>query len=470
MANPRIMIAAPKSGSGKTLITCALLGAMVKRGLRVRAFKCGPDYIDPMFHKKVIGIPSRNLDLFFTGEEEARALFLQDDPEAVSVIEGVMGLYDGLAGIRQEASSYHLAAALHAPVILVINARGMGRSLLAEIHGFLSMDEQGLIKGVILNQVSEGLFQKLAPLVREECGIDCLGYFKTTERLKLESRYLGLKLPDEVKELKEKVSQAADLLETTVDVDKLLQIAENADTCGSLKGKETACRKLHEEEAGHGAGRENVRIGIARDEAFCFYYEDNLRMLREAGAELIEFSPLHDVTLPENLQGLLLGGGYPELMAKELSENVGMREQIRKAISEGMPSLAECGGFMYLHDGIQVTGANPLFYPMAGLIHGVCQDAGRLVRFGYATFQLPEEFCLSEGLHVREIRGHEFHRYDSTACGEDLLAVKPVTNESWKCGYCGRGHLWSYGHFYYPSNPEFPVWFVEKCRNWKGAM
>ena len=208
MAYPRIMLAAPKSGSGKTLITCALLRALSLRGLKVRAFKCGPDYIDPMFHQRVLGVPSRNLDLFFTGEDETRALFLQDSDFDISVIEGVMGLYDGLAGTREEASSYHLASVLKTPIILIINARGMGRSMLAEIAGFLSMDREKLIKGVILNQVSRSIYESMAPIIEQELGIKAYGYYPTQKDLELESRYLGLKLPGEISALLDKVTES----------------------------------------------------------------------------------------------------------------------------------------------------------------------------------------------------------------------------------------------------------------------
>ncbi|MBP5282206.1 MAG: cobyrinate a,c-diamide synthase [Lachnospiraceae bacterium] len=455
MANPRIMLAAPKSGSGKTIITCALLRALSRRGKKIWAFKCGPDYIDPMFHKKVLGIPSRNLDLFFTGEEETRALFFEQNDSDISVIEGVMGLYDGLAGTSQEASSYHLASVLDTPILLLVNARCMGRSVLAEIKGFQSMDTEGLIRGVILNQVSATFYQSIAPLIESECGIAAVGYFPTKKELELQSRYLGLKLPEEVRELQKQVDEAADLLEQTVEVDRILQIAAEALDKESMTLKEFSWLKEHAPQGG-----ERIRIGIAMDEAFCFYYEDNFRLLRNAGAELVFFSPLHDQKLPEGLQGLILGGGYPELKAKELSVNIAMRNAIGEAIASGMPSLAECGGFMYLHEAI--INADGVSFPMAGVIHGSCKDTGKLVRFGYASFHLQRD-----QEEVFTIRGHEFHYYDSDACGEDCLAVKPVTGRNWKCGYFTEDHFWSYGHMYYPSAPEFADWFVEKCRSWR---
>lgn len=463
MANPRIMLAAPKSGSGKTLITCALLEALRQRGLRVQAFKCGPDYIDPMFHKRMLGVPSRNLDLFFTGEDVTRALFLKDNDSDVSVIEGVMGLYDGLSGTSEEASAYHLAKTLNAPILLIVNCRGMGRSVLAEIAGFLALDREKLIKGVILNQVSEAFYQSIAPIIREELNIETVGFFPIRKEFEIPSRHLGLMLPDELCELKAKIEGAARQLEESGCVDRVLKLANDAVPKNPLTAGEYAWLNVPDGKA------KKARIGVAMDEAFCFYYEDNFRLLENAGAELCFFSPMRDEKLPEGIQGLILGGGYPELRARELSENATMRAEIKQRLTDGMPALAECGGFMYLHDFLQAQEGED--YPMAGVISGSCRNTGKLVRFGYATFQMPRPFAaFSDGADENasnEIRGHEFHYYDSDACGEDCTAVKPVTGRNWKCGYFGNGRYLSFGHLYYPSNPGFVKWFVEQCGNWR---
>ncbi len=461
MSHPRILLAAPKSGSGKTMITCALIRALTLRGKSVQAFKCGPDYIDPMFHAKVLGIPSRNLDLFFTNEDQTRGLFLEDNHGEISVIEGVMGLYDGLGGILKEASSYHLATALKAPIVLVINARGMGRSLLAEIAGFLSMDGEKLIRGVILNQVSEGFFKSIAPVIEEELKVRVLGFFPVAKDLELESRYLGLKLPAEVEALSEKVTKAAEILEKGVNLDALLELAEEAGRNEEICALDRAFLQKGDDFSS-GEILSGVRIGVAMDEAFCFYYEDNFRMLRNAGAELVFFSPLRDKALPEGIRGLLLGGGYPELLAKELEGNVSMRKAVREALENGMPSMTECGGFMYLHEAIVTQDGER--HAMAGVIKADCRYAGKLVRFGYCTYHVP----FPDGGTELMIRGHEFHYYDSDAPGEDFYAVKPVTGKSWRCGYLGESHLWSFGHLYYPSRPEVAKWFVDQCAEWKG--
>lgn len=445
MSIPRVMIAATKSGSGKTLITCALLQALLNRKLKVSAFKCGPDYIDPMFHTKVLSVPSGNLDLYFTEEKQTIDLFLENNDSDISVIEGVMGLYDGLGGISDRASAYHLAKTLKTPVILLVDAHGMGRSLLALIAGFLSMDKEHLIKGIILNRISESFYQSIAPVIEAELQIEVLGYFPVKKDLQLDSRYLGLKLPSEVADLKHKAQLGAETLEAGVKIDRILEIAKQAD-------------RLEKQETFEMVGGESVRIGVAYDEAFCFYYRENFDLLKKLGAELVFFSPLHDIKLPDNIQGIILGGGYPELVAKELSANTQMLTDIKEAIEKGMPSLAECGGFMYLHD--IITDKDGKTYPMAGVIPGICEDKGKLVRFGYAEFT-----CNKQELSVR---GHEFHYYDSTNCGTDSLAVKPLTGRNWECMHAGENHLWGFGHLYYPSEPAFVKWFLDACRAYKG--
>lgn len=450
MSIPRIIIAAPKSGSGKTLITCSLLQALKNRKLNVAAFKCGPDYIDPMFHTKVLGVPSGNLDLYFTNEAKTAEIFQTDNHSDISVIEGVMGLYDGLGGVSEEASTYHLARALQAPVLLVVDAHGMGRSLVALIQGFLAMDTEHLIKGVILNRISEAFYHSIAPVIEAELPVEVLGYFPSNKNLQLDSRYLGLKLPGEIQDLRQKVDEGANALEAGVNLDRVLEIAQASGDL-PIATEKVPLQKMYDEP---------VRIGVAYDEAFCFYYRENFKMLNRMGAELVFFSPIEDEKLPENISGIIMGGGYPELLADKLSANGKMRAAVKNAIAKGMPSLAECGGFMYLHDAIKDKNNNS--YPMVGVIAGECADTGKLVRFGYAEFDCPK-------LDL-QIRGHEFHHYDSTNCGEDCTASKPITGKNWKCMHAGDNHLWGYGHLYYPSEPAFVKWFVDKCREWEGDL
>lgn len=452
MKLPRLMIAAPKSGSGKTMITCALLQALKERDEQVYACKCGPDYIDPMFHQKVIGVPSRNLDTFFTDNHMTRALLLKDRKEKdIVVMEGVMGLFDGLGGIREEGSAYHLATVTETPIILVVDVKGMGRSVIPLISGFLQYDTLHLIKGVILNRMSKPYYEILKPVIEEELGITVLGYFLEEKGLHIESRHLGLRLPHEIEGLKEQVKTVAEKLESTVDMELLLTIAKEAK---ELK-METGLQLVP-------VTREKPLIAVARDEAFCFYYAENLSMLEQLGAELVFFSPLHDRELPKDCHGILLGGGYPELVTEELSRNQSMLASIRHAIENGMPSVAECGGFMYLHESI--TNKVGTQIPMTGVISKTCTNKGRLVRFGYIEIEDEQGLFMKRG---NKIRAHEFHYYDSADNGEGCMATKPVTGKQYPCIMAGTNFWWGFPHLYYPSNPAFAIQFVEQVVKYK---
>ena len=449
----RIMIAAPQSGSGKTLITCALLQALKEKNYYLESFKCGPDYIDPMFHKTVLGISSRNLDPFFTEDSITRMLLAKgQDSRDLAVIEGVMGLYDGLGGIREEASSYALAKATNTPIILTVNARGMGRSLLALLSGFLQYDTAHLIKGVILNQTPSSFASVLSKEIEETFHIPVVASFPVRDDVRIESRHLGLVMPYELEDIQSRLKIASQVLCENANIEQILEIAKSAPQL-KYDVKRDIKQKLTEK---------TIRIGVARDEAFCFYYEDNLDLLKSLGAKLIFFSPLHDDTLPKDLDGILFGGGYPELYLKELEENESMRNSVKSAIENKMPSLAECGGFMYLHDTIFDSEKKP--YKMAGVIHACCMKKERLVRFGYLTLNSKTDSFLKKG---ETIRGHEFHYYDSEDNGECAIAKKPVGTRSWECVHAGSDHWWGFAHLSYYSNPKFAEKFAEACRSYK---
>lgn len=449
----RIMIAAPQSGSGKTLITCALLQALKEKNYHLESFKCGPDYIDPMFHKTVLGISSRNLDPFFTEDSITRMLLAKgQDSRDLAVIEGVMGLYDGLGGIREEASSYALAKATNTPILLTVNARGMGRSLLALLSGFLQYDTAHLIKGVILNQTPSSFASVLAKEIEETFHIPVVASFPVRDDVRIESRHLGLVMPYELEDIQSRLKIASQVLCENANIEQILEIAKSAPQL-EYDVKRDIKQKLTEK---------TIRIGVARDEAFCFYYEDNLDLLKSLGAKLIFFSPLHDDTLPKDLDGILFGGGYPELYLKELEENESMRNSVKSAIENKMPSLAECGGFMYLHDTIFDSEKKP--YKMAGVIHACCMKKERLVRFGYLTLNSKTDSFLQKG---ETIRGHEFHYYDSEDNGECAIAKKPVGTRSWECVHAGSDHWWGFVHLSYYSNPKFAEKFAEACRSYK---
>ena len=447
------MIAAPQSGSGKTLITCALLQALKEKNYYLESFKCGPDYIDPMFHKTVLGISSRNLDPFFTEDSITRMLLAKgQDSRDLAVIEGVMGLYDGLGGIREEASSYALAKATNTPILLTVNARGMGRSLLALLSGFLQYDTAHLIKGVILNQTPSSFASVLSKEIEETFHIPVVASFPVRDDVRIESRHLGLVMPYELEDIQSRLKIASQVLCENANIEQILEIAKSAPQL-EYDVKRDIKQKLTEK---------TIRIGVARDEAFCFYYEDNLDLLKSLGAKLIFFSPLHDDTLPKDLDGILFGGGYPELYLKELEENESMRNSVKSAIENKMPSLAECGGFMYLHDTIFDSEKKP--YKMAGVIHACCMKKERLVRFGYLTLNSKTDSFLQKG---ETIRGHEFHYYDSEDNGECAIAKKPVGTRSWECVHAGSDHWWGFAHLSYYSNPKFAEKFAEACRSYK---
>lgn len=446
---PRIVISAPKSGSGKTFISITLMKAFSLRGKKVAAFKCGPDYIDPMFHRKILNLPAKNLDLFFTDENTTRNLFLDDNKSDISIIEGVMGLYDGLGGISEEASTYALAKALSAPIILVIDAHGMSYSILAEIAGFLSMDSEHLIRGVILNRTTSHLFSILKTKIEKAFNIKALGYFQEVKEINIESRYLGLKLPDEISGIEENIKKAALKLEKSVDIAAVFEIAKTSPELEFNKKERTAYSK-------------KIRIGVALDKAFCFYYEDNLRLLESYGAELVYFSPLKDECLPPDINGLILGGGYPELFAKELEQNEQMRFSVKTKLSKGLPCLAECGGFIYLHKTLRSR--NGETFKMAGVIDGEAYWAGKLVRFGYVSIHEKNPEFIQNG---KEIKGHEFHYFDSTNNGTDLIEEKSLKTKTFEAGFADEKHFLGFAHLYYPSNPAFAGHFIDECRKWQ---
>ncbi|MCR5356227.1 MAG: cobyrinate a,c-diamide synthase [Lachnospiraceae bacterium] len=471
---PRVMIAAVSSSSGKTVITTAILAALKERDMNLSSFKCGPDYIDPMFHQNVLGIDSLNIDPYFEEPEGIRRLVAKSKGE-LSVIEGVMGIYDGIDVKSKKGSCYEIAMMTKTPIILIVNAQGIGATVKSVIKGVLLDDEENLIKGIILNRMSKGFYEKLRPQLESEIkgyrpDVCVLGCVPKDDAFNIGSRHLGLMMPGDIDDLAKATKSSAAVVEENCDFKKLIKIAEEAGDIGM--GEEAgdieiaeAARDLRDEigdipgdPCDKTNGKSPVRIAIARDEAFCFYYRENIRVLEELGAEPVYFSPLHDKALPENISGILLGGGYPELNLKALSANRAMMDSIKNAVNVGMPSLAECGGFMYLHD--IIVSPNGSEYKMCGIINGKCTFSGHLVNFGYAKIT---------GGKAGEFTGmkcHEFHYYESTEPGEDVILTKPSSGKEYKSMIAGEGSLWGFPHLYYRSNIAAIESFVQKMREY----
>ena len=459
---PRIMLAAPKSGSGKTLLTCGLLEVLRRRGLNPIACKCGPDYIDPMFHRYVLGIPGRNLDSFFLPAEGVRKVLVdavREEQAGIAVLEGVMGYYDGLGGTETSASSWEIAEITDTPAILVLDCKGASLSAAAMASGFLHFREKSHIAGVILNRVSSMYYERLAAAVEEASRLPVLGYLPESEEYRMESRHLGLFLPGEIDRLRERIGRLADQMEKSIAVERVLEVAGMLPLRIENKEKEKAENESMEAEsiAKFPACQEQkvtsrVRIGVARDEAFCFYYQENFRLLEQMGAELVYFSPLRDKKIPDRVDGLLFGGGYPENYARELAKNAAMRESIRRSIAAGMPFLAECGGFLYLHRTLE--GSDGKHWEMAGVYPFDAYRTNRLRRFGYVRL------LTSSG---QEIHGHEFHYWESEDPGTDWEAVKPTGNRSWRCIHEKGGQIGGFPHLYYASCPDFLRKWLDVC-------
>lgn len=463
MRIPRILLCAGASGSGKTLITCGILQAMINMGLKPASFKCGPDYIDPMFHTRVLGTKSRNLDTFFAGKTGVKHILAENCKDAdIAVIEGVMGYYDGIAGTTTAASTYEVASETDTPAVLVVNAKGMSLSAAAYVNGFKNFRSDSNIKGVILNRISPMIYPRLKTVIEAECGVSVLGYVPQVDDCVIESRHLGLIMPDEIGCLREKLIKLADILQKTIDWDKLLNIAENAPDIDENEN-------LPEIEKG-----EQVKIAVAKDEAFCFMYEDNIEILKRMGAQIEEFSPIHDKKLPENAAGLILYGGYPELYGKELSVNTSMLEDIRESYDKGMPLMAECGGFMYLHETMEDAHGNPC--SCVGIIKGRAYKTDKLGRFGYINLTgvndsfIHESEAASATDEQNEIfPAHEFHYYDSTEPGDCFNAQKPCSDIQWSCIHSKKNMLAGFPHFYYYGNLKLPEAFLKKCRKYKNS-
>ena len=483
---PRVLLTAASSGSGKTMITCGILKALKKRGLNCAAFKCGPDYIDPMFHRKVLGIDSYNLDTFMCRRSGVRQSLLSHGKNRdICIMEGVMGYYDGIAGISKEASAWDVAVTTDTPSILILDCKGVSVSAVAIVKGFLEYESEHHIGGVILNRISPMMYGRMKQMIEEQLGVRVYGYVPVVPDCILESRYLGLQLPDEVKEIDEKLVRLAKVVEDTVDLDGILELAGNVPVLQEdTQDKESVlCEGARDKDYLSGSEEKKnksqinssqmqvqqmkdsgvARVAVAQDEALCFIYPDNLEILKKTGADIVTFSPIHDAKLPENIQGIVLYGGYPELYAKELSENHSMRDSIRRAVTAGLPCIAECGGFMYLQERMEGPGGKQ--DDMAGALPGKSYKTERLRRFGYITLSGGMVFNQSIG----NITAHEFHYYESEECGHAFTAKKPMSTRGWECMISTDTMLAGYPHIHYMGNPRVAEAFVGACRKYQNT-
>lgn len=452
------MITAASSGSGKTMITCGLLELFKRKGLNPLACKCGPDYIDGLFHKQVLELEGMNLDSYFEAPEELRDKYSRLSKGHLPVVEGVMGYFDGLGGSTTRASSWEVAHILDLPAVLVVDARGASVSLAAVIKGFLEFERPmgSQIKAVIFNRMSPMLYPRIRELVERETGIRAAGFVPELDFLKVGSRHLGLVLPEEIAGLREQMNRLGKCLEETIDWEFLEELGAEKEGRDALEEENTeaSCTAAF-----------SFRLGIAMDEAFCFYYQDNLRLLERLGGELVYFSPIHDRSLPEQLDGLILGGGYPELYCEALSLNESMRESVKKAAEGGLPVLGECGGYLYLLEELEAEDGR--IWPMTGVLKGKGYKKGKNSRFGYIGVEAEKDsLYLNPG---EQIRGHEFHYWDCEVLEEEwvMRAKKPVGNRSWPCIRIKNQVMAGFPHLFYPSCPAFAVRFAKACVRYK---
>ena len=446
-----VVIAGPASGVGKTTIALGLMAAFRRRGLVVQPFKCGPDFIDAGHHTRVCDRPSRNLDGWMLSGETNRTLFDRHARTAdIAIVEGVMGLFDG-ARNSGEGSTAAMAKHLRLPVLLVVDASKMAASAAALVRGFETFDPAVRIAGVVFNQVgSAGHYGLLREALEQAGCAPAVGYLPNEASLRVPERHLGLYTAQEDVLSKPALDHLSSLMEQFVNLDRVLGIAaiENAHQTPAAPSR---------------AVGDAARIAVARDRAFCFYYEDNLDALRASGAEIVEFSPLADRTLPEGTDAIYIGGGYPELYAAELSANHSMRASIGQFVENGGPAYAECGGLMYLGRHLRLRDGHAL--AMVGVLPFGTMLTDRLVRFGYTEVSFISDCLL--GRAGATARGHSFH-YSTIDGAPDVPCVYHVRStlsgaESTE-GYVVGNVLASYIHLHFLSNPELSAHFVRAAR------
>lgn len=431
---PRLLISGTNSGCGKTTIFCSVLQALKNRRLNVAAFKCGPDYIDPMFHAAIMQASSCNLDPYFC--EEWLPYVMAENAGEINLAEGAMGYYDGMA-FTSKYSAYDVACRLNLPTVIVIDAKGSANSVLAIMQGFLNFQEKSGICGFILNRVTERTYKGICENWKDERA-KLYGYFPALpEKYILKSRHLGLVTAGEIVCIREMMQYLAEQAEKTIDLDGLLALAQSAEPFRYNVPKISRM--------------DPIRIAVAKDEAFCFYYKENLTLLQEMGADIVDFSPLHDCELPK-ADCIYLGGGYPELYADALSCNESMKESLRKAAQDRIPIFAECGGFMYLNR--MLDGKS-----MAGVLSGECTNKNKPVRFGYIEMEAKQDCLIAK--KGDKLRAHEFHYYDCTQNGNAFSAKR--RDKAYDCGAVDEYLYAGFPHIHFFSNLHCAEQFYRQC-------
>ncbi len=462
MGLSRIVIGGAQSGVGKTSVSVGIMRSLVRRGLNVQPYKVGPDYIDPAFHHFVTGNRSRNLDSWMVDENAIKDILIKGSKSAdISIIEGVMGLYDGFGTERDMGSTAHVSKLTKSPVILIIDGSGMSSSAAAQVLGYKEYDKDVGIKGVIVNKLSgESHYKIIKEVIERDTGIKCVGYLKKNLDISLKSRHLGLIPSVEVDNLNQKLDELANMVEETIDVESILNIAKDSQDIGQ-KGYVNIEPIV-----------KNINIGVASDKAFNFYYQDNLELLESLGANLIYFSPLEDRELPKNLHGLYIGGGFPEVFVKELEKNQSIRKDIKSASIDGMPIYAECGGLMYLSE--KLSNFEGEAYEMVGIFNKEAIMTKRLQRFGYVEVNINNPCAITK--EPTMVKAHEFHRsklIDINENEEDNFAyeVKKIRGnkliKSWSCGLIKKNTLGAYAHIHFYANKQLAIDFINNCREYK---
>lgn len=443
---PACIISGTSSGSGKTTVTLGLMAAFKARGFKVQPFKCGPDFIDPGLHQLVTGANSRNLDLWMCGEEFTRTTLQENSRGAdIAIIEGVMGMFDG--GL---SSSGVLAKTLGLPGILVLDVRSMAESTAAIVKGFETYLPGAAPKGVILNRIaSDHHLQLVRDAITEHCAAEVLGYLPRTLEFSIPSRHLGLLTGDEAPLSPSALQLLTETVTRHIDLDRLLAL------CGFLPDTAITTAPVQQEQE----QKKQCRIGVARDKAFCFYYEDNFDLLRRAGAELVFFSPTTDTALPDGLDGLYLGGGYPELYAEQLSRNTAMRTAVGEWIESDGPVYAECGGFMYLTEGI--VDQDEAYFPMVGAFPVKSRMQGKRASLGYREVRTTDRSCFGPVGTI--LRGHEFHYSHIDPMPDHITRLYAVNNGK-REGYAHRKVLGGYMHLHFGFSPQAVREFINYCK------